>query len=65
MDRRSLELNYENNLLIESPQFTASMRARQQQYLASSRRVQISEVASWSLLRRLGQNTVAMISPIL
>ncbi len=65
MDRRSLELNYENNLLIESPRFTAILRARQQQYLAASRQLQIGEVASWSLLRRLGQNTVAMLSPIL
>ena len=65
MDRRSLQLNYENNLLVNSPELTAAVRARQQEYLAASRRITPDEVAEWSWLRRLGQNAVAMLSPIL
>ena len=39
MDRRSFELNYENNILLCDPAVTAAMRERQEQYLADSRRV--------------------------
>ena len=65
MDRRSLELNYENNLLVDSPEVAAAVLARQQEYLDASRRVAAEEVESWSLGRRLWQNAVAMLSPIL
>ncbi len=34
MDRRSFDLNYENNILLHDPTLTADMRARQQDYLA-------------------------------
>ena len=65
MDRRSLQLNDENNLLADSPALAARVGARQQEYLAASRRVTAEEVAAWPWPRRLGQNAVAMMSPIL
>ncbi len=65
MDRRSLELNYENNLLIADPKVTAAVRARQQTYLDASTPIPLSAVQTWSFPRRLAQNTVAMLAPLL
>ncbi|MFD1709554.1 cardiolipin synthase [Ottowia sp. GY511] len=65
MDRRSLELNFENNLLIVDPAVTASVRERQMGYLSVSRLLAADEVQHWSLWRRLVQNTVGMMAPVL
>ncbi len=65
MDRRSFELNYENNILLNDPATTAAMRARQDVYLASSNEVTADMVRGWSLRRRLINNTVAMLGPVL
>jgi cardiolipin synthase len=65
MDRRSFELNYENNILLYDPILTAEMRARQDAYLVRSRPVTTEMVAQWSLVRRLWNNTIAMLGPIL
>lgn len=65
MDRRSLELNYENNLVVTDAAFTAVVRERQQVYLDASARVDPASVAGWSFWRRLVQNTVATLAPLL
>jgi cardiolipin synthase len=65
MDRRSFELNYENNILFCDPALTAVMRQRQQQYLDHSRPVSQAEVAAWPIRRRLWNNTIAMLGPLL
>jgi cardiolipin synthase len=65
MDRRSFDLNYENNILIHDAAMTAAMRERQQQYLAKSRPVTREMVRDWSLGHRLWNNTLAMLGPIL
>lgn len=65
MDRRSFELNYENTLLISDPAATAAMRQRQEDYLARSREVTLAEVEAWPLPRRLWNNAVAMLAPVL
>jgi cardiolipin synthase len=65
MDRRSFELNYENNILFCDPVLTAAMRRRQDAYLAQSNPVTIDRVDQWSLSRRFWNNTIAMISPVL
>jgi len=65
MDRRSFELNYENNILLLDRGLTAQLQARQHAYLERSRRIRPQEVASWSLPRRLWHNGVAMLGPIL
>lgn len=65
MDRRSLELNFENNLLLANPAVTATVRERQQSYLEASTPVSVADVKAWSLWARLVQNTVAMLAPIL
>jgi cardiolipin synthase len=65
MDRRSFELNFENNILFYDPEMTAIMRQRQDSYMAQSRTVTAEMVASWGPGRRLWNNSVAMLGPIL
>jgi cardiolipin synthase len=65
MDRRSFELNYENNILFCDREQTAAVRQRQQTYLDSARRVTAAEVADWPLTRRLWNNSIAMLGPLL
>lgn len=65
MDRRSLELNYENNMLVSDATVTAQVRRRQQVYLDASAQVPRDRVDDWSFGRRLVDNAVAMLAPIL
>jgi cardiolipin synthase len=65
MDRRSFELNYENNILFCDRALTTEMRQRQDSYIASSKRVTIEEVEHWPWQRRLWNNAVAMFGPVL
>jgi len=65
MDRRSFDLNYENNILLFDPAVTAEMRTRQQQYLDHSHPVTMDDVAAWPMKRRLWNNTIAMLGPLL
>jgi cardiolipin synthase len=65
MDRRSFELNYENNILLSDPALTAEMRRRQDEYLARSHPVTAEMVAKWSLTHRLCNNAIAMLGPVL
>jgi cardiolipin synthase len=65
MDRRSFELNFENNMLIYDEQLTRSLRERQQDYLDSSQKISIDDVSRWSIRRRLWNNTMAMLGPVL
>ena len=65
MDRRSFELNYENNILFYDPPLTADMRRRQESYIAKSLPVTPEAVEGWSWGRRLWNNTIAMLGPVL
>jgi cardiolipin synthase len=65
MDRRSFELNYENNILFYDPGLTAELRRRQDSYIARSVPVAAEAVAAWSWRRRLWNNVVAMLGPVL
>lgn len=65
IDRRSLELNFENSLLIADAQVTAAIRRRQEKYLSVSIAVTQEQVDGWSFAMRLVQNAVAMMSPVL
>jgi cardiolipin synthase A/B len=65
MDRRSFDLNYENNILFCDVDLTRAVRVRQQEYVARSRPVGREHVASWSLPKRLWNNTLAMLGPVL
>ncbi|WP_374280893.1 cardiolipin synthase [Novosphingobium sp.] len=65
LDRRSFELNFENNLLFADAAFAAQVRARQDQWLALSSLITPATVAAYSVPRRLWQNLLAMWSPLL
>lgn len=65
MDRRSLELNFENNMLVANPDVVASIHARQSGFLSVSHPVALQTVQEWSFYRRLVQNTVEMTAPVL
>jgi cardiolipin synthase len=65
MDRRSFDLNYENNILFQDAALTADMRARQMDYLAASTEVSLADVQAWPWHKRLWNNAVAVMSPIL
>ena len=64
MDRRSLELNYENNILVYDRELAEAMLARQREYIARSRPVTRRQVANWSMPRKLLNNTVAILGPL-
>ncbi|MDE1567443.1 cardiolipin synthase [Aquabacter sp. P-9] len=65
IDRRSFELNSENNILLHDPAFTRALRARQQVFLDAARPVQKGEVEAASRARQIWNNTIAMLGPVL
>ena len=65
MDRRSFDLNYENNILLYDRALTADIRRRQDRYIADSKPVSSEIVATWSWPRRLWNNAIAMLGPVL
>jgi cardiolipin synthase len=65
MDRRSFELNYENNILFYDSALTEAMRARQNEYIARSHPVTKEAVAAWPMRRRLWNNLIATLGPVL
>ncbi|MBS0476203.1 MAG: PLDc N-terminal domain-containing protein, partial [Proteobacteria bacterium] len=60
LDRRSFELNFENNVLFADPDFAAQIRARQDEWLAQSDRVTVDQVRAFGIGQRLWQNLMAM-----
>ena len=65
MDRRSFDLNYENNILLWDEKATADLRARQETFLASSNVVTLEDVEAWPVGRRLWNNVLGMLGPVL
>ncbi|WP_299848318.1 cardiolipin synthase [uncultured Roseovarius sp.] len=65
LDLRSFDLNYENNILLQDPKTTAAIFQRQQDYIASSSHVDLPEVLAWSYRRRIWNNVIATIGPVL
>jgi len=65
MDRRSLELNFENNLLVIDPGVTATIRDRQLGYVSQSTIVKAGTVEDWPFRVRLVNNAIGMASPVL
>jgi cardiolipin synthase len=65
MDRRSFDLNYENNILLCDKGMTGVMRQRQQEYLAQCEEITSQQVAQWRWTKRLWNNTLAVVGPVL
>ncbi|ALC12632.1 cardiolipin synthase [Sphingopyxis sp. 113P3] len=65
LDRRSFELNFENNIMFADTGFTGEIRARQTAYLADCEPVTGDRIAKMGIAQRLWQNLLAMLSPVL
>ena len=65
LDRRSFELNFENNILFYDADFASKIRERQNEFLADSKIVTERMVAQTSMTRRLVQNTLSIFGPLL
>jgi len=65
LDRRSFELNFENNILFDDRTFASELRVRQDEYLAQCDRVTCDDVAHYGIVLRLWQNLLATVSPLL
>ena len=65
LDLRSFDLNYENNILLQDDTTTSAVRERQRAYIDASTKVTLATVRAWSPARRVWNNVVATIGPIL
>jgi cardiolipin synthase len=65
LDLRSFDLNYENDILLRDNETTQQIYERQEEYIAQSDQVTLDEVNAWSYSRRIWNNVVATIGPIL
>lgn len=65
LDLRSFDLNYENNILLQDEGVTAAITARQQHYIARSEPVELAAVLAWPWHRRIWNNVVATLGPLL
>jgi cardiolipin synthase len=65
LDRRSFELNFENNILFADAAFAGAVRARQNEYLADCDQVTRENVEGYGVALRLWQNLLATLSPII
>src|SRR5690554_641838 len=65
LDLRSFELNYENNILLQDEEITSAIKQRQQEYTEQSRRVELPEIMAWPYLRRIWNNVIATLGPVL
>lgn len=65
LDRRSFDLNYENNILFHDATLTAELRARQKLYIAASMAVTLEQVQGWPWHERLWNNALATVGPVL
>ena len=65
LDLRSFDLNYENDILLRDDQIAAAIFERQSHYIGRSDAVTLEHVNDWSYPRRMWNNVVATIGPIL
>ncbi|WOI57804.1 cardiolipin synthase [Palleronia sp. LCG004] len=65
LDLRSFDLNYENNILLQDPDMTRAVRERQETYITRSDPVTLAAVSDWPRHRRIWNNAIATIGPVL
>lgn len=65
LDLRSFDLNYENNILLQDEGLTQAIAARQQSYIEYSDKVAKPDVLAWRYHRRVWNNVIATIGPVL
>lgn len=65
LDLRSFDLNYENDILLRDDEMTQLIYDRQQEYISQSDSVTLEDVNTWTYHRRIWNNVVVTIGPIL
>lgn len=65
IDIRSFNLNYENNILLSDKNTTEDILQRQYDYIKSATQVNLTMVDEWSFPKRIWNNVVATVGPIL
>ncbi|HPR45548.1 MAG TPA: hypothetical protein PLZ13_14620, partial [Ottowia sp.] len=65
LDLRSFDLNFENNVLLQDAATTAAVAGRQAAYIAQADAVTLDEVRRWPWPRRLWNNALATLGPVL
>ena len=65
LDLRSFDLNFENNVLLQDAAVTAAVRRRQQDYAAQADAVTLEQVHAWHWTRRIWNNLLATLGPVL
>ncbi|MEO3472233.1 cardiolipin synthase [Roseomonas sp. CAU 1739] len=65
MDRRSIDLNFENNILLCSEAMARQIRERQETYLRAATEILPDSMRHRTMPRRLWENTLTMFSPVL
>ncbi len=65
LDLRSFDLNYENNILLQDEAITQAITDRQECYIDHSVEVKLPEVLAWRRYRRVWNNVIATIGPVL
>lgn len=65
MDRRSLDLNYENNVMLHDVSLVQQIRQRQDAWLAQSDLIAPATVLGRPLLRRLADNAATVVGPLM
>lgn len=65
IDLRSFDLNYENDILLQDTKITNDIFNRQQYYISKSKLVLIEDVKKWPISRRIWNNFMATVWPIL
>ncbi|PIE55859.1 MAG: cardiolipin synthase [Desulfobulbus propionicus] len=65
LDLRSFDLNYENNILLQDVVTTETVCRRQNDYIARAVPVTLADVRNWPYYRRIWNNVIATIGPVL
>ncbi|SLN11712.1 Cardiolipin synthase [Roseovarius albus] len=65
LDLRSFDLNYENNILLQDADTTGAIFQRQQDYIARSAPVTLTDVLNCAYHKRIWYNVIATIGPVL
>lgn len=65
LDQRSFDLNYENNMLFDSPALARALDRRQAIYVSRAQALTNGDLSAWSWLRRIRNNLVALAGPLL
>ena len=65
MDKRSLDLNYENNMLFYDKKLAQDIFAHQQDYLQKSTEITIADVLKWPYIKTIGYKLAATMGSVL